>query len=92
MNYSSRLRIATREQLIQLLFRQILACILSERIGPYFAQSGAPVLDNVSKRALAGAIAEKPFVVLELHVIAVDIDGGQAPRAMGGDGRQCILC
>ena len=55
---------------------------------PALRKAVCGVLDHVPKRALAGAIADEALVVLELDVVAVDVDGGQPPRTVSGDGRQ----
>ena len=65
--------------------------VVAERVVAGLAQRLAPVLDDVAERALAGAVAEEAFVVLDLDVVAVDLDRRQARGAVRGDGRQSLL-
>ena len=54
---------------------------------PASTQGLAPVLDDVAEGALAGAIAEKTLVILQLDIVAVDNDRRQAGGAMRYGGR-----
>jgi hypothetical protein len=55
-------------------FLLIFARLVTEWLNTDLAQGLAPVVDNGSEGALAGAIAEERSVVLELNVVTVDID------------------
>jgi hypothetical protein len=52
------------------------------------AQGLPDMVYHVTKRAFAGTIADKPFIVFKFNVIAVDIDSGQAMGAVRGDRRR----
>ena len=67
------------------LLGDLVARLVAERIVAGLAQRLAPVLDDVAERALAGAVADEAFVVLQLDVVAVDLDGRQAGRAVLGN-------
>jgi hypothetical protein len=84
---TGRLRIAFGEQRIERLLAQLLARLVAERVLAGFAQRLAPVLDDIAEGALAGAVAEKAFIVLELDVVAVDLDQGEAGGAMRRNSR-----
>ena len=62
--------------------------LVAEGIAAGLAQRFAPIVHNGAERALAGAVADEAFVVLQLDIVAVDIDGGQPGRAVRRDGRQ----
>ena len=63
----------------------LFARLFAERIVAGLAQGLPPVLDDVAERALAGAVADEAFVVLQLDVVGIDLDGRQARGAMLGD-------
>ena len=73
---------------VELLLANFLARLVAERIVAGLAQRLAPVLDDVAEGALAGAVADEAFVVLQLDVVAVDLDGGQRDAPCVGNGRQ----
>ena len=85
---AGRFRVAFGERLVQFFFREVFARRIAKRVVALFAQRLAPILDDVTKGAFAGAVADKAFVVLDLDIVAVDLDGGQAGAAVGGDHRQ----
>src|SRR5947208_10367528 len=82
------LRIALREQRIELFPADLLGRLVPKRIVAGFAQRLAPALQNGTERALVGAVAEQAFVVFQLDIIAVDFDLGQVGGAMRGNARQ----
>ena len=79
MQNAGSLGVALAEQFVELLLGQILARRLAERVVAGLAQGLAPILDDLAERALAGAVADKALVVLDLEIVAVDVDRRQ-PR------------
>ncbi len=72
------LGVALGQQFVELFLGDLVARLVAERVVAGLAQRLAPVLDDVAERALAGAVADEAFVVLQLDVVAVDLDRGQA--------------
>ena len=72
----------------ELLLADIFGGLVAEGIAARLAQGLAPIVHNGAEGALAGAIANEAFVVLQLDIVAVDIDGGEPCGAVGRDGRQ----
>lgn len=85
---TGRLRIAFGEQGVELLPADLIARLVAERVIAGFSQGFAPFLNVLAECTLGGAVAEETFVVLQLNVIAVDVDQRQPTGAMGRDGRQ----
>src|SRR6202012_2633800 len=65
----------------------------AQRIVAVFLQRPAQIVEDLAKGPLAGAIAEKAVIVLQLDIEAVDVDRRQTGSAMppDADGRQCVL-
>jgi hypothetical protein len=85
-------RIALDQQRVQLLLADLLARFVAERVVTGLAQRLSPVLDDGAKGFFAGAIADESLVVLELDVVAVDVDRRETSGAMRRDRRQgCAL-
>jgi len=53
-----------------------------------FLQRLAQAVQNPAERALAGAVAEKALLVLQLDIETVDVDRGQTGPAVAGDARR----
>src|SRR5262249_27033798 len=68
------------EQRIELLPADLLARLVPERIVAGFAQRLAPALEDRAERALVGAVAGQPFVVLQFAIVAFALDLGRAGR------------
>ena len=85
---AGRLRIALGQQRVELLPADVLARLVAERVVAGLAQGLAPVLDDLAEGAFVGAVADEALVVLQLDIVAVDLDGGEAACAMRGDRRQ----
>ena len=83
--------VALGEEFVELLLGQVVARLVAERVGAGLAQGLSPILDDVAERALAGAVADEALVVLDLDIVAVDLDRRQAQRAMRGDGGKRLL-
>ena len=81
--------IALGQQVVERLLGDLVARLVAERIVAGLAQRLAPVLDDVAERALAGAVADEALVVLQLEIVAVDLDRRQAGRAVRGDSGKC---
>ena len=76
------------QEAVQFSLAQFIAVFLAERVIAGLAQGLPDMVYHVAKRAFAGAIADKPFIVFEFNVIAVDIDGRQTMGAVRGDRRR----
>ena len=87
-----RVRIALGQQRVELLLADVLARLVAERVVAGLAQRLAPVLDDGAEGAFAGAVAQKTFVILQLDIVAVDIDGGQAGGAMRARRASVVVC
>jgi len=75
---------------IQRLLADVLRRLLAERVLPRLAQRLAPTVENLAERALAGTVAEKAVLILQLDVETVDIDRWQPLAAVMGDARRCL--
>ena len=76
----------SRRGLFQFSLAQFIAVFLAKRVVAGLAQGLPDMVYHVAKRAFAGAIADKPFIVFELNII-LDIDERQtigAVRATAG--------
>jgi hypothetical protein len=82
------LQVPFGEQRVELFPADVLARLVAERVVTGFAQRLAPALEDGGEGAFVGAIAKQALLILQLDVVAVDIDRGEAVGAMGGDGRQ----
>ena len=93
MHDAGRDEIAFGQKLVELFAAQLLARRVAERILVLLAQGLSPILDHLAERELAGAVADKSFVVLELDVVAVDVDrrqlGGAVRRQRGANRGFC---
>jgi hypothetical protein len=87
MHDSGRFEVAVAEQSIKALLGQHVAGLIVERVMAEVAQWLAPILDEGAERALAGAVAHEALVILELHIIVRDLDGGQPGGAVGSQCR-----
>jgi hypothetical protein len=83
--------IAAGERRIELLLADVAARGLAERIGALLAQRLSPFVENGVERFLAGAVADEPVVVLELDVLAVNLDRGQLGGAVRAQCRNGIV-
>ena len=70
-------RIAFGQQLVELLLRHLVGRLLAERIGAELAQRLAPFLQHLVKGAAARLVADETVLVLDLEVVAVDLDARQ---------------
>ena len=70
---------------IEHLLADVLGWLLAERVFSRLAQRLSPLVEDVPEGALAGAVPDKSFVVLQLDIEAVDLDRGQPGGAVGGD-------
>ena len=59
----------------------------AQRILAAFLQGLAQAVQHLAERALAGAIAEKAVIVLQLDIEAVHVHRGQTGRPVAGDAR-----
>ena len=61
---------------------------------PFFFSGLRKRVQNLAKRALAGAVAEKAVVVLQFDIEAVDLHRWQPGGAVAGDARGCddVFC
>src|SRR4029079_11687438 len=85
---SAGFRVALGEEVVEGLFRKLVARLLAEWVVPHSAQWLAPVFDALPERHFAGAVANEAFVVLDLDIVAVDLDGRQARSTMFDNGWQ----
>src|ERR1700722_8099645 len=78
---------------IELAFGDFLSGFTAQRIVAVFLERLAQIVEDLAKGPLAGAIAEKAVIVLQLDIEAVDVDRRQTGSAMppDADGRQCVL-
>src|SRR5581483_5615378 len=79
---AGRLRLALREDRLEGLLSDLLARHVAEGIGVELAQRLAPLLQDRAERALARAVADEPVLVLDLEVVAVDVDRRQVLGAV----------
>jgi hypothetical protein len=78
---------------VEHLLADVLGRLLAERILARLAQGLAPLVENVAEGGFAGAIAEKPLLVLQLDVEAVDIDRRETRSSVSrnpGRAKRCI--
>ena len=87
VHHGGRLGVVADQHVVERLLADLLRRHVAERVLAGLAQRLAPAVEDLAERALGGAVAEKPFVVLQFDVEAVDIDRGQARSAMMGDAR-----
>jgi hypothetical protein len=74
MDNSRRLRFSPLQKLVKLLPTQFIADLIAKRIVACLPKRFAPVMDDLPECAFAGTIAEKALVILELDVVAVEIN------------------
>ena len=79
---AGRLGVSLREQRIKLLPADLAAGLVAEGVVARLAQRLAPALEELAERPLVGAVAEEPVVVLQLDVVAFNVDGGQSGGAV----------
>ena len=77
-----------RQELIETLLVDLAAGLVAERILAELAKWFAPGFDELAKGPLAGAVANEPFLVLQLDVVVLDLDRRQPSGAVRG---QCRL-
>ena len=75
------------QRLVELGLADVLGGFLAERIVAVVLQGLAQRVQDLAERALAGAVAEKAVIVLELDIEAVDVHRRQTGRAVAGDAR-----
>src|SRR5258708_6908458 len=83
-----RLQIVADQNGVELLLADLVRRLVTERILVRLAQRLAPFVENLAKRPLAGAVAEKTVFVLQFEVETVDLDRRQPGCAMAGDTRR----
>src|SRR5581483_11992927 len=86
-----RLWVALDDELVHRLFADVLARLFAERVFVDLPDALAPIVENLAERAVAGAVAEKPFAVAQFLVVGVDIDGGQLGCGMPAEERRLGL-
>ncbi len=93
MQDSRRLDVVTNQNLVEFLLADVLGGLVPERIFAGLAQRLAEIFEDVLKGAFAGAVAQKPVVVLEFDVVTVDVHGRQprGPVIADSGGRQRVL-
>ena len=81
------------QRLVERALADLLGGFVAERIVAVFLQRLAQRVQDLAKRALAGAVAEKAVIVLQFDIEAVHVHRRQPGRAVPGDarGRQCIF-
>ena len=79
---AGRLGIALGEQLVERLLVDDLRGV-AERVGAELAQRLAPLLEHLAKGAAARLVADEAVRVLDLEIVAVDLDARQPLGAMG---------
>ena len=70
---------------VEHLLADVFGWLLPERIFAGFAQRLPPPVENVPESALAGAVSEESFLVLQFDVEAVDLHRREAGGAVSGD-------
>src|SRR6185437_9862203 len=70
---------------VEHLLADVLGRLVAERIPARLEQGLAPLVENVPEGGLAGAVAEKAFLVLELDIEAVDVDRRKAGGPVSGN-------
>ena len=88
LDHGRGFRIAFFQNHIELGPIEIIRRRIAERIGAKLAQRLAPVFQNGVKRLAARTVAEEAFVVLELQIVAVDLDRRQARRPVVAECRR----
>jgi len=81
-------RISVSEQLVQLVLADLIAGRVTERIFTDLAHTLAPVVENGSKRAIAGAVTDEAVGRPQLGVIGIDDDRTQLRGAMTRNDRR----
>src|SRR4051794_32944382 len=85
MHHCGGLDVVADQDGVQHLLADLVRGLVAERILTGLFQRLAPAVQDLAERALAGAVAQKPFVVLEFDIEAVEVDRRQARRTMPAD-------
>ena len=85
MNQSGSTDVLAHQGRIELAFGDFLRGFAAERVVAVFLQRLAQIVEDLAKGPLAGAVAEKAVIVLQLDIEAVDVDGRQTRSAMPAD-------
>src|SRR5882757_9833089 len=81
------LQIVADQDGVECLLVDLVRRFVAERVLAGFSQLLSPFIENRAKRALAGAVANKTVLVLQLDIKAVHVYGRQPGRAVAGDAR-----
>src|SRR6266513_2693753 len=79
--------IVARQRLVEFALGDFTSGLVAERIVAVLLQRLAQRVQNLAERTLAGAVAEKAVIVLQLGIVAVDVYRRQAARTVLGDTR-----
>ena len=74
MDQTRRLRVAFLQRLIELLFPDLVARPLAERVAAFLDQGLAGLVEDRRQRFLARAVTQEPAVVLKLDVVGKNVD------------------
>ena len=86
VHQAGRLGFSADQDLVELLLADAVAGLVADRIVAVVAQALAPILQDGPEGAVAGAVAQEPFLVAELDIVAVDRDGRELQGCMPQSG------
>src|SRR5262249_25827017 len=87
VHHGGRLAVVADQHVIERALADLVGRQIAEGILAALAQGFSPAVEDLAERALAGAVAKKALLVLQLDVVAVDLDRWQAARAVVSDAR-----
>ena len=94
MHQGGSVDIVADQRLVEVALGDFVGGFLAQGIVAVFLQRLAQAVQDLAEGPLAGAVAEKALVVLQLDVETVDLDRRQAGGAVAGDarGRYAVFC